>query len=163
MGQESAGSGLKIEWLPLASANRFEQLDYIAQDNPLAAIDQDERIEHQIDMLLQHPQMGRPGRKKGTRELVISRTPFVVVYRAKGPRIEIIRLLHGAQQWPGGKSGPARWFQRLAEPSQIQPSLLGREKQPVYPDRKAGQQKAKQPYRFATCRKRHQHPGPAKC
>ena len=100
MGQESAGSGLKIEWLPLASANRFAQLDYIAQDNPLAAIDQDERIEHQIDMLLQHPQMGRPGRKKGTRELVISRTPFVVVYRAKGPRIEIIRLLHGAQQWP---------------------------------------------------------------
>ena len=100
MGQESAGSGLKIEWLPLASANRFEQLDYIAQDNPLAAIDQDERIEHQIDMLLQHPQMGRPGRKKGTRELVISRTPVVVVYRAKGPRIEIIRLLHGAQQWP---------------------------------------------------------------
>ena len=51
MGQESAGSGLKIEWLPLASANRFEQLDYIAQDNPLAAIDQDERIERQIDML----------------------------------------------------------------------------------------------------------------
>ena len=100
MGQESAGSGLKIEWPPLASANRFEQLDYIAQDNPLAAIDQDERIEHQIDMLLQHPQMGRPGRKKGTRELVISRTPFIVVYRAKGARIEIIRLLHGAQQWP---------------------------------------------------------------
>ena len=51
-------------------------------------------------MLLQHPQMGRPGRKKGTRELVISRTPFIVVYRAKGARIEIIRLLHGAQQWP---------------------------------------------------------------
>ena len=42
-----------IEWLPLASTNRFEQLDYIAQDNPLAAISQDERIEHQIDMLLQ--------------------------------------------------------------------------------------------------------------
>ena len=100
MGQESAGSGLKIEWLPLASANRFEQLDYIAQDNPLAAIDQDERIERQIDMLLQQPQMGSPGRKKGTRELVISRTPFIVVYRAKGARIEIIRLLHGAQQWP---------------------------------------------------------------
>ena len=100
MGQESAGSGLKIEWLPLASANRFEQLVYIAQDNPLAAIDQDERIERQIDMLLQHPQMGRPGRKKGTRDLVISRTPFIVVYRAKGARSEIIRLLHGAQQWP---------------------------------------------------------------
>ena len=89
-----------LAWLRRAINDRDAQLDYIAQDNPLAAIGQDERIERQIDMLLQHPQMGRPGRKKGTRELVISRTPFVVVYRAKGPRIEIIRLLHGAQQWP---------------------------------------------------------------
>lgn len=34
-----------IEWLPVASTNRFERLDYIAQDNPLAAISQDEEIE----------------------------------------------------------------------------------------------------------------------
>ena len=101
MGQEGAGGGLKvIEWLPLASTNRFEQLDYIAQDNPLAAISQDEQIEHQVDMLMQHSLMGRPGRKKGTRELVISSTPFVVVYRVKGTRIEVIRLLHSSQQYP---------------------------------------------------------------
>jgi toxin ParE1/3/4 len=101
MGQEGAGAGLKvIEWLPLASTNRFEQLDYIAQADPLAAISQDEQIERQVDMLMQHPQMGRPGRKKGTRELVISRTPFVVVYRVKGMRIEVIRLLHSSQQYP---------------------------------------------------------------
>ncbi|TXT41411.1 MAG: addiction module antitoxin [Comamonadaceae bacterium] len=89
-----------IEWLPAASTHRFEQLDYIAQDNPLAAMSQDEQIEHQVDMLMQHPQMGRPGRMKGTRELVISRTPFIVVYRVKGTRIEVIRLLHSSQQWP---------------------------------------------------------------
>jgi len=101
MGQESTGASLRvIDWLPLASANRFEQLDYIAQHNPLAAISQDEQIEHQVDMLMQHPQMGRPGRKKGTRELVISRTPFVVVYRVKGDKIQIIRILHSSQKWP---------------------------------------------------------------
>ncbi len=102
MGQASQGGcSLKvIEWLPLASTNRFEQLDYIAQDNPSAAISQDEQIEYQVDMLMQHPQMGRPGRKKGTRELVISRTPFVVVYRIKGDQIQIIRLLHSSQQYP---------------------------------------------------------------
>lgn len=99
--KSTGGSSLKlIEWLQVASTNRFEQLDYIAQDNPLAAISQDEEIEHQVDILMQHPQMGRPGRKKGTRELVISRTPFVVVYRVKGTRIEVIRLLHSSQQWP---------------------------------------------------------------
>ena len=102
MGQKSTGGGcLKtIEWLPVAISNRFEQLDYIAQDNPLAAMSQDEEIEHQVDMLMQHPQIGRPGRLRGTRELVISRTPFVVVYRVKGTRIEVIQLLHSSQQWP---------------------------------------------------------------
>ena len=90
-----------IDWLPEANRNRFAQLDYIAQDNPLAAAEQDEEIEHQVDMLLQHPKMGRPGRVKGTRELVIGRTSFFAVYRLEGSkRIQIIRLLHGSQQWP---------------------------------------------------------------
>ena len=90
-----------LVWLPEALRNRFEQLDYLAQDNPLAAADQDEEIEHQVDLLLQNPKMGRPGRMQGTRELVISRTPFIAVYRLKGTRrIEILRLLHGSQQWP---------------------------------------------------------------
>jgi len=68
---------LILVWLPEALRNRFEQLDYIAQDNPLAAADQDEEIEHQVDLLLQNPKMGRPGRMQGTRELVISRSPFI--------------------------------------------------------------------------------------
>jgi len=91
---------LILQWLPKAIANRVEQIAYIAQDNPLAAITQGDRIAEQVNMLLQHPEMGRPGRKKGTRELVISRTPFVVVYRVKGTRIEVIRLLHSSQQYP---------------------------------------------------------------
>jgi toxin ParE1/3/4 len=91
---------LILQWLPKAIANRVEQIAYIAQDNPLAAIAQGDRIAEQVNMLLQHPEMGRQGRKKGTRELVISRTPFVVVYRVKGARIEVIRLLHSSQQWP---------------------------------------------------------------
>lgn len=89
-----------LDWLPAANDNRFEQLDYIAQDSPLAAIGQDEEIERQVNMLLQQPKMGRIGRLKGTRELVISRTPFIVVYRLQTHRIEVIRLLHSSQKWP---------------------------------------------------------------
>jgi toxin ParE1/3/4 len=90
---------LIIDWLPEAHRNRFEQLDYIAEDNPLAAIGQDEKIERQVAMLIEHPKMGRPGRVPGTRDLVISSTPFVVVYRLDGAnRIEILRLLHSSQQ-----------------------------------------------------------------
>lgn len=97
----SKGLRLTIDWLPEAIRNRIHQLDYIADDNPLAAADQDDEIERQVNMLQDHPKMGRPGRIKGTRELVISSTPFVLVYRLKGTqRVEVLRLLHGSQLWP---------------------------------------------------------------
>jgi toxin ParE1/3/4 len=91
---------LILVWLPSASITRDAQLDYIAKESLTAAISQDAEIEKQVDLLLQHPEMGRPGRIKTTRELVIGRTSFVVAYRVKDDRIEILRVLHGAQQWP---------------------------------------------------------------
>jgi toxin ParE1/3/4 len=91
---------LILVWFKRAINDRDAQIDYIAQDNLLAAVSQGDRIEDQVDMLIDHPKMGRPGRKKDTRELVISRTPFIMVYRIKGQRIELLRLLHGSQQWP---------------------------------------------------------------
>ena len=80
--------------------DRDAQIDFIAQDNPLAAVDAGDAITAQIGMLADQPEIGRPGRRAGTRELVISRTPFVAVYRVSGGRIEVLRLLHSAQQWP---------------------------------------------------------------
>ena len=67
---------MKLVWLPRAIANRDAQLDYIAQDNPKAAIEQGDRIAQQIRQIIAHPELGRQGRKQGTRELVISRTPL---------------------------------------------------------------------------------------
>jgi toxin ParE1/3/4 len=91
---------LKLEWTPRASKDRVAAIDFIARDNLRTALAQLDQIERQIEMLIQHPEMGRLGRKKDTRELVISRTPFIVIYRVKGERIELIRLLHGSRQWP---------------------------------------------------------------
>ena len=93
---------MKLLWLPRAIANRDAHIDYIAQESPKAAIEQGDRIEHQVSQLIDHPEMGRPGRNKGTRELVIGRTPFIVVYRVKprAKRIELMRVLHGSQRWP---------------------------------------------------------------
>jgi toxin ParE1/3/4 len=93
---------LKLFWLPSAIATRDAQLDYIAEDNPAAAVAQGDLLERQVELLISYPEMGRPGRIKGTRELVIGRTPFIVVYRInrKAKRIEVMRVLHGAQQWP---------------------------------------------------------------
>jgi toxin ParE1/3/4 len=45
--------------------------------------------------------MGRPGRVSGTRELVIPGTPYIVPYRVRGGKLEILRILHATQRWPG--------------------------------------------------------------
>jgi hypothetical protein len=38
-----------------------------------------------------------PGRVKGTRELVVVRTPYIVAYRIRKDEILILRILHGAR------------------------------------------------------------------
>ena len=91
-----------IAWLETATDTRKEQLEHIAKENPIAAVEQGERIISQVEQLSTYPELGRAGRKQGTRELVISRTSFVVIYRVKpkAKRIEILRVLHSSQQWP---------------------------------------------------------------
>ncbi|PIV91940.1 MAG: type II toxin-antitoxin system mRNA interferase toxin, RelE/StbE family [Gallionellales bacterium CG_4_10_14_3_um_filter_54_96] len=91
-----------IAWLPKAIANRDELIDYIAEENLRAAIEQDSLIEAQVNHLVAHPEIGHAGRKKGSRELVIAKTNFVVIYRIRPTvkRVEIIRVLHTSQAWP---------------------------------------------------------------
>jgi toxin ParE1/3/4 len=74
--------------------------EYIAQDNPAAAYAVHDAIQRQVERLAQHPRIGRPGRVEGTRELVVSGTPYIVAYRVAGQDVTILRVLHGAQQWP---------------------------------------------------------------
>lgn len=89
-----------IDWTDAAKADALAALEYIAQDNLNAAYGVYEEIGRQVAMLAEHPKLGRAGRMKGTRELVIGRTPYIVVYRIKGEAVQIIRVLHGARQWP---------------------------------------------------------------
>lgn len=58
------------------------------------------RIRASIQSLEQLPSYGRAGRLPGTRELVVPRTPYVVVYRVTAQAIQIARVLHGSQDWP---------------------------------------------------------------
>jgi toxin ParE1/3/4 len=51
-------------------------------------------------LLPENPQIGRPGRVPGTRELIIPKTPFIVPYRLQGNAIQILRIYHGARRWP---------------------------------------------------------------
>lgn len=93
-----------LTWLPKAIEDRDKQLEYIALNNPVAAIEQGDKIASHVNQLVQHPALGRNGRVKGTRELVLSGTQFIAVYQINGEAIVILRLLHGSQQWPETRS-----------------------------------------------------------
>jgi toxin ParE1/3/4 len=59
-----------------------------------------DRILSDIDLLARFPHVGRNGRIESTRELVIVKTPFVVVYRLVRDQVEILGVIHGARKWP---------------------------------------------------------------
>jgi toxin ParE1/3/4 len=81
-------------------ADRQTIFDHIEGESPRAAVTVDERISAQSETLAQFPLSGRPGRIEGTRELIIDRTPFIIAYRVASDTVRILRVLHGAQEWP---------------------------------------------------------------
>ncbi|WP_448954406.1 type II toxin-antitoxin system RelE/ParE family toxin [Labrys neptuniae] len=90
---------MRLIWRESALADLEQAIGYIAMDSPKNAAEQLDRIERSVLDLGDHPRMGRMGRLAGTRERVVPRTPFVVVYTIT-ENVELIRILHGAQEWP---------------------------------------------------------------
>jgi toxin ParE1/3/4 len=74
-----------------------EIVRYIAADSPRAAYAVHDRIREATEILTRYPSIGRSGRVRGTRELVIPGTPFVVPYRLTKNAVTILRIMHGAE------------------------------------------------------------------
>lgn len=91
---------MRVKWLRTALANLNAEAEYIAQDNPEAAARIVTVIQRAVENLKHFPAMGRPGRVMGTRELVITGTPYVVPYRVRNNAVEVLRVFHGARRWP---------------------------------------------------------------
>ena len=91
---------LTLHWTPIAIRHLRAAYEYVAQENATAADALTDRIFLAVEQLTQYPQMGRDGRVKGTRELVIAGTPYVVAYRVRRSRIDILAVFHGSRKWP---------------------------------------------------------------
>ncbi|OVZ63689.1 type II toxin-antitoxin system mRNA interferase toxin, RelE/StbE family [Pigmentiphaga sp. NML030171] len=93
---------MQLYWTFEAIGDREAIYDYIEADNPVAALALDELFEEKSGRLVDHPDVGRPGRVAGTRELVVHRH-YVLVYDMTGEKIRVLRVLHAARQWPPSK------------------------------------------------------------
>lgn len=92
---------MRLVWAQHALADRDAIFEYLEAESPRAAVKVDDQIVAAMRRLLDFPESGRPGRVAGTRELVIPHTPFIAAYVATADKVRILRILHGAQVWPG--------------------------------------------------------------
>ncbi len=89
---------LEIVWSPLALARLKEIHAYVSLDKPEAAERLATRIVAVVEVLRQHPYVGRAGSQPGIRELVIGGTPYIVLYRVRARQVIISTIWHGIHQ-----------------------------------------------------------------
>ena len=91
---------MQLRWTEDA-VNDLERIaDYLLKQVPDRAPDLIRRVYDAPATLLDLPNRGRPGKRDGTRELVLTPLPYIVVYTVRSNVIFVVRILHGAQQWP---------------------------------------------------------------
>ena len=72
-------SVVELEWTRAAIGDLDEALEYIVADDQLSAAHMADRVLEAAEYLLEYPNLRRIGRVRGTRQLVVSGTPFVIV------------------------------------------------------------------------------------
>jgi toxin ParE1/3/4 len=91
---------MRLRWTRLALLQLREITEYIEQENRPATSRVVQSIRQQVATLARYPNIGRAGRVEGTRELVITRLPYVVAYRVGGDRVEVVAVVHTSRRWP---------------------------------------------------------------
>ena len=91
---------MRVKWLRAAILSLVAETEFIARDNPDAAVRVEASVRESVDQLSRFPALGRPGRVPGTRELVIPGTPYIIPYRVRRETLEVLQVFHGSRKWP---------------------------------------------------------------
>ncbi len=89
-----------VRWTDPAASDLTHICDYIEEhDSSTTARRVALSIYERVSELVEFPERGRQGRKAGTRELIFTGLPYLAIYRIPEDAVEILRILHGAQDW----------------------------------------------------------------
>lgn len=89
---------MSIVWSPLALERVVEYADYIALDNPAAALQWAENVFAKVAPLAEFPEMGRVVPELGkpdAREVFHGK--YRIIYRVGSSSVEILTVRHGSQ------------------------------------------------------------------
>ena len=92
---------MKLAWTDPSLAHLAAIRTYLAEHNAAASARVVARIyDATRNTLSASPFTGRPGRVENTRELVITKTPYIVAYRIAAGRITVLAVIHSSRRWP---------------------------------------------------------------
>ncbi len=89
---------MKTVWSRRAIRHLVALRSRIAKGSEQSAATVADRIVQAVDLLVDQPHLGRPGRIHGTRELVVPNTPYIVPYRVRSGAVELLAVFHGRQR-----------------------------------------------------------------
>lgn len=88
---------MRVRWTPPAASDLQNISEFLKEHHPQYRLPTMRKIYDRIRTLKDAPYLGRPGRIEGTREVLFSPMPYVVVYRVREQSIEIWRVFHTSQ------------------------------------------------------------------
>lgn len=91
---------MEVLWLEESIKDLKEIGFHIKKDNPAAAYRVLIKIKASGDSLEHNPELGRPGRVKNTRELIVAGLPYILPYYIKKRQIRILAVMHASRKWP---------------------------------------------------------------
>ncbi len=91
---------MRNRWTRAAAEDLEHIRSYLTEHSPQLAQSTILELYETICSLKTSPRRGRLGREEGTRELVLSRLPYIVAYRIKEQAVEVLHIFHGAQNRP---------------------------------------------------------------
>ncbi|MDH1008406.1 type II toxin-antitoxin system RelE/ParE family toxin [Pseudomonas nicosulfuronedens] len=90
---------MKVIWTRDARQDRLDIWEYLVCENPDAAVRVDLLFSASVTKLRSFPQMGKPGRIPGTREM-IPHESYRIVYQVEADTLWVLALVHTARMWP---------------------------------------------------------------
>jgi addiction module RelE/StbE family toxin len=90
----------RIRWAPAAADDLEAIHNYLREHHPSFMQSTVRQLYDAARALKQMPHRGRFGQKEGTRELVMTPLPYIIVYGVEPDVVHILRVLHAAKSRP---------------------------------------------------------------